>query len=607
MEISLSLTKKTLADILYFVSNWNSAVPSQEQNLLRLRMFRELFSGLDVSQRASLASNHDAMDHLLKYVPSKSMTGSGRYLDWGGIDPSSSNYPVQQEVLTQLLHEQESWLSSGLIPQTTASSSEWPAVSVIHACAQLGQCPDNVEKIVSYCVERDIPSVLEALISIVPHSKWETFLSKPLYDNEENGSLFFSILQNPIAAKIRPYLSPQFVNSKKGSVNGFFGSGVPIEEIGNWVQSGMDPCARDKKGRFPEEWGAGYSPGNSVPKMLEMNKFRPEVLGNLARWRTACASIQYSKPSTTTGTNEKKLLKALLGPVPHDPDGISGETVLEQIKILAKDNQNDISAFGSNLLDLVKHLEDEGQASRWLAKQDGPESVLGFILLSSFSGYSDINIKQVQGLLDIYAISDELALVSTLGASPESPSTTIQSTNNEPVRKHHEMIKSFINTGKVECPQTWVKVLPSLHYNLAQMMDYNLEGCLPLVNVLAHVLPHLSQRDINTASMKPLLTVIGCINSMASVSGVWDEFRYLYNDTDMPEVDRGQLEKILSNHFANCGSEHIHHWWTGQNKSIQLKIERVSPEMASTLKAAALGQVAAQTNKARPGTSQRAM
>lgn len=257
MDVSFRLSLPELAEWLEAAGAANRSAatrPSHDVNLKGLRLWRSVLGRLTPMQRADLAHTPEMWWLALSYPPSDSNnTNNRRDLDWDRMAQAKPG----------LIEEEQAWVSEGLLPQRTWSSTEWPAVALLHACRETQRpLPQGVRReALTRAVHENCPGMLEHWLPDCTPEDWVAVLGAPSGGVASNPPLFFSLVAQsstvppgPLVQVLRAQLPAPLADWRDSQrENGFFQIKMTEAETRAWAAAGMDVNARDQRGRFPEE------------------------------------------------------------------------------------------------------------------------------------------------------------------------------------------------------------------------------------------------------------------------------------------------------------------------------------------------------------------
>lgn len=582
MSLVFSFNETAAVGLVGRLTDWGPAVPTHGENLKRLRLWRALLGDLTLEQRADWAAHPALMQIAVNYAPAKNRDGRERPLDWGGIHPEATPYEGTRKELEDLLEEQAIWLSEGLIPGATRSSSEWPAAALLHAAIQTKRPVPSLHEVLKRAISEGLTSVLALAAPMVPVNEWEGLLKTPFRGHADNPAIFFDLLGQPEEAKaILPHLPPSVVDMRrKNGSNGFFDMRIPLVDIPVWVKAGMDPSARDEKGRFAEQRQAYREGMDAMHYLKALNAHRSPHEAELATWRFAVESIEYlgGRPQ------DQILIESLLVPPPADP--LSGSSVLEQLERDSDEGRYLDSAIPKKLAEFLQNmLGPQGLLPSWAALQGGPDRVTAFLLAASM--HESAELKPVDALRAVEGLPlDAERVVLEVFKTPVNNSLYAAAPYRGRNRSEYtSLVKSFLEQPGLRHTEDWLEFLPALETPLSRASTGGESKQLlaSTLNVLAHVMPHLPADAMGEEHFFPVLWKLNIANALAE----WDDLED-HLDGSCPIVDRTAFNAILESAMDQPG---MGSWWANQPEWFQGHVKIKSPDLFSRFEGARLNDV----------------
>ena len=577
MPLSFAFNETAAVGLVRRLNDWGHAVPTHRDNLERLRLWRSILSDLTLEQRADWAQHPSLMQIAVNYPPSKDRGGRERPLDWGGIDPSSTPYEGTRKELEELLEEQAIWLAEGLIPGKTHSSSEWPAVALLHAATQTQRPVAKRDAILQTAVSEGLNGVLALAAPMVSAEEWEGVLKTPTRGSADNPAIFFDLLKQPKEAKaLLPHLPAAIVDMRlKGGSNGFFGMSIPVADIPLWVNAGMDPSARDEQGRFAEQRQAYREGQEAIHYLKALNAHRSAHDAAVATWRFAVESIEYlnGRPQ------DQAIIQTLLTPPPVDP--LSGASVLQQLEIDSEGGRYLDSSIPKKLAELLQNvLGPQGLLPAWAAQQGGPDRVAAFLLAASM--HETAALKPIDALRSVgWLTLDAEGVILEVFKTPVNDNLqTAAPYRGRNRAEYTALVKSFLEQPALRHAEAWLELLPALEAPLTSASVRSDSVVASTLNVLAHVMAHLPADTLAEERFLPVLWKLNIANAL----GQWDDLED-HLDGTCPIVDRTAFNAILESAMEQPG---MGAWWGEQQEWFQKQVKTKAPGLFSRFEAARL-------------------
>lgn len=597
IQPSVTLSPVALKGVLGLLSDWGVAVPTQSENIERLRLWRELLGGLNVQQRAAWAQTPELLYPAVQYVPPLPSSDRARALDWNGLDPDQAQHEAEKERLRALADEQAEWIKAGLIPGPTQSSTEWPAIALLHACAQLGQRIRDDEVLVARLINLRAPSLLRAALPLTTEDAWRRALVKPLCGSEGNPPLLHYLLDDQeVALLVLPRLSPDLLNLRyaKGSTILFRGS-IPAQDLPHWIGAGLDPTVRNEAGQYPEECNAYRPREQTVSQLRVLNAYRTPEQAAEATWRLAVASLEHGLGQDPTTLVDERLLDSIKTP----PPGVSLAQYVGGIYYVA-DAQRTIDRL---LHWMACRLEREGLLDEWMARPGHGVELLGqFVKRALQQNGGAAKIQPILDLAHRVRITPEELVIATL-ACGNDPRNPISELCPSPVatmqaRAWLQVVQEVVRQPTLDHPQQWLKLLPALEEPLIRQVSYYPNKAAPVVNLLAHVLSRLPRSQWDTPHLTGTLLALGVADQLSN----WEEFA----DDCHPDTTFLADRQILSEAFEQLLDQpQAAQWWSTHGKSMEKTMEKNVPHILSRLRRAQLAELAAPTQPRPSGPARR--
>lgn len=571
MTQSISLDKTALTGFMKLLGNWRATIPSHQDNVERLKLWRALLEGMTLEQRVSAAWDLEMLDAALSYVPTPSrVSQQPRPLDWEGIDPSKAKYDADAKALEELLQEQQAWIKAGLIDGPTASSSEWPAVALIGASIKNARpSPHTGHALIKATIDK-MPGVFKVAKEGIQAHQWEHILTQRP-GSPTNSSVFSSLLQQPdLARELAATLPPHVVDMRnEKNQNAFFGLGVAVEDIELWTKAGMDPTARDSKGMFAEESAVWQSPERVAAYHRALNSHRSRREQKLATWRLAVSKLEEGGDSVV---KDDLLFEALLEPPPSDAQ--TQTTVLNQIRC---ERATFLPLFAEGLEKVIQRLHNESRLGAWLDMQGGAAPVAGILAASSLAEGSKVALESATNLASSFQVSTEELLINTLKMA--SRLSDVAPAMHKQKVAYKDLVRSFLDDSKVKHADQWLELIASLEAPMLDLTKNSMAGAC-LLNMLAHVVAQLPHDLLQNERMGPALWSMAVVNATAAWDDLDDELEGLF-----PTLDRTALDSTLEQALRAPG---VGKWWKEREAWVIDTVRKQAPAFYTRLEAAAL-------------------
>lgn len=588
---SITLSPFALTKFLGFLSDWGVSVPTLDDNLERLQLWRDLLSGLTMEQRVAWAQTPQLMNAAIHYVPRLPSSDRARALDWKGFDPDQTTYEAEKAQLLALAQEQEEWIRAGLIPGPTQSSSEWPAVALFHACQVSGQSLQEQDVLAGKLIELRAPSLLRAALPLISTEAWCQTLVKPIHGHEGNPPLLHYLLDDlDLARQIRSRLTPDILNLRYGKGETIlFRCAIPAQELPEWIDAGLDPSVRNESGEYPEERHAYMPRDKLMAHVRALNAYRSPEQAAEATWRVAARSFEYGLGEDPTTLADERLLDAVRSP----PPGVSLAQFIGEIHYA----EEAVKTIERLLHWMTRRLEREGRLDDWMSKPGHGHELLGQFIKRGLQSEGSFKLQPVFELADRLMITPEQLVIATLscGDSPRHPLSVVcpSPCAQRQAREWGRVIEEVIAQPTLQCPDQWLELLPNLQDALIYQTSYQLGKAAPVVNLLAHVLSRLPRSQWDTPHMTGTLMALGVAEKLSD----WDDFTEDCQDRPQLMADRQVLQEAFEQRLDQPETAQ---WWSAHGQPMEKNIEGSAPQVLSRIRRNLLSEIATPT-QARPG------